>query len=66
MVFPMMFPMYSTGPHEFPIGATMYSFAQNSTFVTYTARPKEKGYIVFSFPNIQSVGPKIPFICPFF
>jgi hypothetical protein len=56
MVFPMLFPMHSTGPREFPIGTTLYSFAQNSTFVTYTARPKEKGYIVFSFPNIHSVG----------
>jgi hypothetical protein len=51
-----MFPMHYTGPHEFSIGTTLYSFAQKSTFVTYTARPKEKGYIFFSFPNIHSVG----------
>jgi hypothetical protein len=49
ILFPMMFLMHSTGAHEFPIRTTLYSFAQNSTFVTYTARPKEKAYIVFSF-----------------
>jgi hypothetical protein len=56
ILFPMMFLMHSTGAHEFPIRTTLYSFAQNSTFVTYTARPKEKAYIVFSFPNIHGVG----------
>jgi len=53
--FSMVLPMHCTGPHDFPIDNTQYSFAQNSTLVTYTARPKEKRYIVLSFPDIHSV-----------